>query len=144
MSDDGLTALLEEQLASLGHIVFRRMFGGFGVFCDGLMFGLINDGVLYFKADADTRPAFETEGLEPITYEARGRTIVLPYWPVPERLLDEPDEMLAWAQTALAVARRAAARKRERPTARTKTTPAKKKAPAKTPAKPKSGKTRSR
>ena len=103
---------LREQLAPLGHVTVRRMFGGSGVFCDGLMFGIVADDMLFLKADDSNRPAFEAEGLGPLTYEAKGRTVQLPYWQVPERLFDEPEEMVEWAQAALAVARRAAAKKK--------------------------------
>jgi DNA transformation protein len=91
------------------------MFGGAGVYCDGLMFGLIAGDTLYFKADGSNRAAYEAEGMEPFSYEARGRTIQIgAYWQVPDRLFDEPDEMLAWARAALAAGRRAAADKKPR------------------------------
>jgi DNA transformation protein len=103
-----LVALLQEQLAPLGRVAVRRMFGGAGVYCDGLMFGLIAGDTLYFKADASSRPAYEAEGMQPFTYEARGRTVALgSFWRVPERLFDEPEAMVQWARAALAAARRA-------------------------------------
>ena len=85
---------LQEQLTSLGHVTVRRMFGGAGVYCDGLMFGLVSDDTLYFRVDDGNRGDFEAEGLTPFTYDGKGRTIVLPYWRVPERLFDEPEEMI--------------------------------------------------
>jgi DNA transformation protein and related proteins len=103
---------LQDQLASIGHVTLRRMFGGAGVYCDGLMFGLVSDDTLYFRVDDGNRASFEAEGSAPLAYEAKGRTIVLPYWRVPERLFDEPEEMIAWARGALAAARRVAARKK--------------------------------
>lgn len=84
------------------------MFGGAGVYADGVMFGLVADDTLYLKADDETRRAFEAEGLDRFGYDARGKRIDLPYWRVPERLLDDPEQMVAWARTALGVARRAA------------------------------------
>jgi DNA transformation protein and related proteins len=103
---------LKDQLRALGHVTVRRMFGGAGVYCDGLMFGLVSDDTLYFRVDDGNRGAFEADGSAPFAYDAKGRTIVLPYWRVPERLFDEPDELLAWARAALAAARRVAAKKR--------------------------------
>jgi len=102
---------LQDQLRPLGHVTVRRMFGGAGVYCDGLMFGLVSDDTLYFRVDDGNRGAFEAEGLSPFTYEGKGRTVVLPYWRVPERLFDEPEEMTVWARAALAAARRVAAKK---------------------------------
>ena len=108
-----LAALLREQLAPLGQITVRRMFGGAGVYCDGLMFGLIARDALYFKVDDGNRPRHEAEGMAAFTYEGRGKPIQMSYWQVPERLFDEPEEMVEWAQAALAAARRGAAGKRQ-------------------------------
>jgi len=125
--DEDLKVLLEEHLAPLGPIQVRRMFGGAGVFLDGLMFGLVSDGVLYLKVDDRNRPVFEAEGLGPFVYEKLGKPATLTsYRQAPERLLDEPDEMLAWARDALAAARRgqrtaaAAARRRKVPSPRSR------------------------
>jgi DNA transformation protein and related proteins len=105
---------LQDQLRPLGHVTVRRMFGGAGVYCDGLMFGLVSDDTLYFRVDDGNRGAFEAEGQQPFTYDGKGRRIVLPYWRVPERLFDEPDEMIDWARAALAAARRVAAKKKSK------------------------------
>lgn len=107
MLDSGLKQLIEELLAPLGPIVVRRMFGGAGVFLDGLMFGLLTDEALYLKVDDRNRPAFEAEGLEPFTYERSGeRATLSSYWRAPDRLFDEPDEAMAWARAAHAAAQR--------------------------------------
>jgi DNA transformation protein len=108
----GFGEFLVEQLAPVGSITLRRMFGGIGVFCDGLMFGIVADEVLFLKVDDTNRAAYEADGLEPLTYEAKGRTIALGYWQIPERLLDDPDELVDWARAALAVAQRTAAKKK--------------------------------
>jgi len=107
----GFIELLKDSMRGLGPVSVRRMFGGAGVYADGVMFGLVADDTLYLKADEATRRAYEAEGLGPFTYEGRGKTVILPYWRVPERLLDDADEMSAWAAAALAVARRAQAHK---------------------------------
>ena len=65
---------LKDQLRGLGHITTRRMFSGAGLYCDGVIFALILRDTLYFKVDDGNRQAYEAEGLEPFTYEARGRT----------------------------------------------------------------------
>jgi DNA transformation protein len=64
----------------------------------------------------------EAESLPPLSYEEKGGTIDLSFWPAPERLFDDPDELAAWARAALAAARRVAA-KRERTTPRRKSKP---------------------
>jgi DNA transformation protein len=88
------------------------MFGGAGVYADGVMFGLVADDTLYLKADGETKRTFESEGLPPFVYQGRGKAIAMSYWRIPERLLDDPDEMAVWARAALDVARRAAAAKK--------------------------------
>ena len=101
----GLEDLLEDLLAPLGGVTIRRMFGGRGIFKDGLMFALLSSrGVFYFKADAETAPAFAAEGCEQWTPEMQGRAMPMPYWRAPERLFDEPDEFAEWARQAFTVA----------------------------------------
>ena len=117
VASDSFAEFLHEQLAPLGHITTRRMFGKTGVFCDGFMLGMVRDNTLYFRVDDDNRAAFkEAESFPPLNYEKKGGTIDLSFWRAPERLFDEPDELVTWAGAALAAARRVAA-KRE-PTAR--------------------------
>jgi DNA transformation protein len=110
-ASNGFVELVKDALCGLGPVSVRRMFGGAGVYADGVMFGLVADDTLYLRVDDETKQAFEEEGLEPFGYDGRGKRIVLPYWRAPERLLDDADEMAAWARTALAVARRVAAAK---------------------------------
>ena len=109
----GFIELLKDTMRGLGPVSVRRMFGGAGVYADGVMFALIADDTLYLKADASTQAAFEAEGLPRFGYEARNKRIDLPYWRAPERLLDDADEMTEWAGAALAVARRAKTAKRK-------------------------------
>jgi DNA transformation protein and related proteins len=107
----GFAEFLRDQLAPLGRITMRRMFGKTGVFCDGVMLGMVADDTLYFRVDDHNRTAFkEAEASPALNYEKQGRTIDLSFWRAPERLLDEPDELVAWARIALAAARRVAAR----------------------------------
>jgi DNA transformation protein and related proteins len=107
----GFAEFLRDQFAPLGRVTTRRMFGKTGVFCDGVMLGMVAEDTLYFRVDDDNRTAFkEAEASPPLNYEKQGRTIDLSFWRAPERLLDEPDELVAWARIALAAARRVAAR----------------------------------
>ena len=108
------------QLAPLGRITVRRMFGKTGVFCDGFMLGMVRDNTLYFRVDDDNRAVFkEAESFPPLNYEKKGGTIDLSFWRAPERLFDETDELVVWARAALAAARRVAM-KRERTARRRK------------------------
>src|SRR5882724_6495074 len=114
VASDSFAEFLREQLAPLGRITMRRMFGKTGVFCDGLMLGMVRDDALYVRVDDGNRAVFrEAEAFPPLNYEKKGGSIDLAFWRVPERLFDEPDELVVWARAALAAAGRVAA-KRER------------------------------
>jgi DNA transformation protein and related proteins len=114
VASDSFAEFLREQLGPLGRVTMRRMFGKTGVFCDGLMLGMVTHNMLYLRVDEHNRSAFkEAESVPPLSYEKKGRAIDLSFWCAPERLFDEPDELLTWARAALAAASRVAA-KRER------------------------------
>ncbi|MDF2446024.1 MAG: transcriptional regulator [Moraxellaceae bacterium] len=98
-----------EQMAQFGPVRARRMFGGFGLYHDGLMFALIVEERLYFKADAQTQDDFVQRGLRPFTYTAKGRAVALRYFEAPPDVFDEPDCMADWARSAYACARRSSA-----------------------------------
>ena len=120
VASDSFAEFLSEQLTPLGRVTMRRMFGKTGVFCNGLMFGMVTDDTLYFRVDDHNRAVFkEAESAPPLNYQKKGSTIDLSFWRVPERLLDEPDELVTWARAALAAARRVAV-KRERTAPRRK------------------------
>jgi DNA transformation protein and related proteins len=123
VASDSFAEFLREQLVPLGRITMRRMFGKTGVFCDGFMLGMVRDNTLYFRVDGDNRAAFkEACSFPPLNYEKKGGTIDLAFWRAPERLFDEPDELVKWARLALGAARRVAS-KRERPAPRRKSKP---------------------
>ena len=112
VASDSFAEFLREQLTPLGRVTMRRMFGKTGVFCDELMFGMVTDNMLYLRVDDHNRAAFkEVEAFPPLSYEKKGCTIDLSFWRAPERLFDEPDELVTWARAALAAARRVAAQR---------------------------------
>ena len=96
-----------ELLGAAGRVVARRMFGGFGLYCEGVMFALIADDVLYLKADALNRPELERAGSAPFTYEAKGRRTIMAYWRVPDEAMESRELMAPWARSALDAALRA-------------------------------------
>ncbi len=109
---------LREQLAPVGQVTTRRMFGKTGVFCEGVMVGMVTHNVLYLRVDEQSKGVFKAcEAEPPLNYVKQGAAIDLSFWRLPDRLLDEPDEFVAWVRHALAAAHRVAAR-RPRTTAR--------------------------
>lgn len=101
---------IAELLAPVGPVAIKRMFGGAGVYAEGVAFAILDDDVMYFKVDDTTRPKFETAGMGPFTYTSKsGQHALTSYFRCPEQLFDEPDELNAWAREAILVAKRAAA-----------------------------------
>jgi DNA transformation protein len=99
---------IRELFAQFRPVTVRRMFRSAGIFCEGVMFGLVSDGAIFLKADEASIPDFEREGSGPFTYtrSKRAGRVALPYWRLPERLYDDPDELAVWATRAFEIAQR--------------------------------------
>src|ERR1041384_4101059 len=105
---------IRELFAEFGPVDVRRMFGGVGVFVEGRMIALVSRSVIYLKADAETIPDFEREGLAPFSYATRtGERKLTSYWRMPERLYDDTEELAVWARLSLSVAHRTFARQQK-------------------------------
>ncbi len=100
-----------DQLAPLGDVRARAMFGGVGIYSETVMFGLIADDQLYFRVDELSRARFVEAGQTPFSYAGRGKTagrmIEMPYYTVSPEVLEDPTEAADWARDAIAAARRA-------------------------------------
>ncbi len=100
---------IRELFSPFGAVTVKRMFGGAGIWSEGLMFGLVFDGAIFLKVDETSIPEFEREGSRPFVYtraKSKGRVgrASLSYWRLPERLYDDPEELAVWAARALAIA----------------------------------------
>jgi DNA transformation protein and related proteins len=96
---------LKEQMELFGPVSMRRMFGGAGIYRDGLMFALVADDVLYLKTDDTSRSDFQSEGLMPFTYATRnGPNTIVSYHRAPLRCLEDCDEMAEWCRKAYGAA----------------------------------------
>jgi DNA transformation protein len=102
-----LAEFLIEHLAPLGHATSRAMFGGFSIYLDGVILAIVADDAAYLKTDATNRPDFEAAGSEPFTYEGASGIVAMSYWEIPAEVLEEPDELRAWAMKARAASVRA-------------------------------------
>lgn len=102
---------IRDLFAQFRPVTVKRMFSGAGIFAEGLMFGLIIRDVIYLKVDETSIADYQREGCAPFTY-TRGKSSgrpsqhALPYWRLPERLYDDPDELAVWAARAFATAER--------------------------------------
>ena len=102
---------VEELMAGCAKVSARSMFGGYGLYREGLMFALIIDDELFFKTDAENLARFERAGSHPFVYQKRNRMVQLSYWSAPPASLDSPAEMHDWCQSAYGSALRAKAAK---------------------------------
>lgn len=112
-TEQEFVSYIVELMQPLGPVSARRMFGGYGIFLKGLMFGLVADSVLFLKADEGTAQKFTSRGLEAFTYDKKGKAFRMSYYQAPEEALEDGDEMKSWADRAYGAALRAAAKKRK-------------------------------
>lgn len=89
-------------------ITSRAMFGGWGIYKNGVIFAIIADGVLYFRVDDATQPFFAAKGSRPFVYTMpNGRTMTMAYWELPEDVAVDRQELLHWIDDAVAASKRA-------------------------------------
>jgi len=136
-ADEGFLEWLRELLEPMGRVALRRMFGGHGLYLDGLFVAIVIDGRPYFKADAESQPDFLAAGCAPFVYDSGGKRVEMSYWSLPESALDSAEDMQPWARRAIAAAQRkpavAAARKAAKKAARKAPTRARSAPSASTP-----------
>ena len=104
---------IRELFAKFRPVTVRRMFGGAGVYADGVMFALLSSGgTIYLKVDDGNEDDFLRENLPSFaTLMKSGKHTVMPYRQMPDRLYDDPEELAQWAERALAAAQRKAVTK---------------------------------
>ena len=103
-----------ELMQSIGPVKAKGMFGGHGIFLEGLMFGLVADSDLYLKVDKETEREFKVRGLEAFTYNKKGKEFKMSYYQAPEEVLEDVEEMNSWATKAFSAALRTASKKRRK------------------------------
>lgn len=122
MAADGFHDFVRELFAGLGPVQVKRMFGGAGVYADGVMFALLANDVIHLKVDDVMKAELRAEGCGPFIWTPAsgpraGEQVEMGYWRMPDSALDEPDLAAEWARKALGVAKAKAASK---PTAKRK------------------------
>jgi len=92
---------IKDLFAAVGTVTVRRLFGGAGIYADGVMIAIAYDGEVYLKADERTIAAFAAEGAHPFAYATEdGTRTITNYWSLPPRLYDDPAELAEWAKHA--------------------------------------------
>lgn len=107
MDANGLKALFEP----FGAVTVKRMFGGAGIYAEGLCFAIESDGQVFLKTDSETQASFSSAGSSPFIYSAKGKPMTTSYWCLPSAAYEEPDDLRRWAALGLEAAHRAAAAK---------------------------------
>ena len=101
-----------DMLIDLGDVRSRAMFGGYGIYYDRVMIGLIASGIFYLKVDDGNRGTFEAEGSKPFTYRRKGqeKAVAMSYWEVPTDVLENREALCQWTRAAHAAALRSKAK----------------------------------
>lgn len=116
--DTALIDWVAEALEPVGAVTMRRMMGGATLYCEGIVFAIVDDDAVWFKADAASDALWDAEGCARFTFAmGEGRTGSMNYRRAPEDVYDDADAMRRWAQPAIEAGRRAPVRKK-RPVAR--------------------------
>ena len=104
--DDAYIEYLHELLDPLGKISTKKMFGGHGVYYNGVIMGLVIDETLYLKVDEQSRDFFSKQGCEPFVYQSKAKQVAMSYWTVPDEAMESSEQMQPWAKLAYAAALR--------------------------------------
>jgi DNA transformation protein len=99
---DSFVEYVVDQLRRLGSVEAKAMFGAHGLYSGGVFFAIIADGRLYFKTDAASRREFEGRGMA--AFRPNPKQTLKTYYEVPVEVLEDDDELVAWAERALAAA----------------------------------------
>jgi len=105
MSNEFILHILD-LLGTVGNVTARRMFGGYGIYLDNLMFAIVVDDILYLKADSQIQARFQDLGRSSFSYQRQGKNISMSYYQAPDEALENPEEMKAWAALACQAALR--------------------------------------
>jgi DNA transformation protein len=105
---------LKELFTPFGAVTVKRMFGGHGIYADGLCFAIESRGEIFVKVDADNEAEFLAAGSKPFVYEAKGKRMSMAYWLLVARAYDDEDELRRWADLGLGAAHRGAEAKAKR------------------------------
>lgn len=106
VKDDAYIVCLHELLDPLGKIPNKKMFGGHGIYCNGVIMGLVIDKTLYLKVDEQSCEFFSKEGCQSFVYQGKAEQVAMSYWSVPDEAMDSSEQMQPWAKLTYAAAKR--------------------------------------
>jgi len=88
--------VIEDLFAEIPGVTSRHMFGGWGIYKDGVFFSIISEGELYFKVDGINQPDYEALDSHPFVYSREGKQVSLSYWLVPEEIMEDQERLAEW------------------------------------------------
>lgn len=104
MPDHSFKEFVLDQLSALPELRARAMFGGHGLYAGERFFGILFEGRLFFKTDAQSQADYVARGMGPFTYEMKGRKMSMAYHEVPPDVLENRQELVRWAERAIKIA----------------------------------------
>jgi DNA transformation protein len=113
-SKNAFITYLLELFEPMGAVEAKAMFGGFGIYRKGLMFGLVANDCLYLKADDENRPDYESRALPPFTYERKGKKLSMSYYQAPPEAVESGEELCQWGEKAYQAALRREKKKKSK------------------------------
>ena len=104
MNSSEFAEYIIDLLSKYRHVKLRRMFGGYGLYFDEIIFAIIINDELYFKTDGDLAQEYELAKSFPFTYQKNDKTVALSYWYVPAEVIESEDLLKNWFDKSLVVA----------------------------------------
>jgi DNA transformation protein len=104
MPDDSFKEFVLDQLSALPEVRAKAMFGAHGIYSGDKFFGILDSGRLFFKTDNDSQADYIALGMEPFTYEMKGKVMTMAYHEVPPDILENVPELTNWARQAILLA----------------------------------------
>ena len=103
--NESYTTYVKDQLSTFGEVEFKKMFGGIGIFKNGIMFGKIGGDTFRLKVDQSNQKQFEDKGMKPFYSEKKKKG--MPYWEVPADVLENRSVLAEWAKQSYEIALKA-------------------------------------
>ncbi len=106
MRDESFKDYVLDLFTDFGVVNVKSMFGGWGLYKDGIIFAIIVDGELYFKVDSSNKKDYEDYGSRPFEYTREGKQVALSYWLLPEEVMEDREKLYDWAQKSIDLRRK--------------------------------------
>ena len=103
MPDDSFKEFVLDQSSTLPDVRARAMFGAHGLYSGENFFGILEEGQLFFKTDSQSQTDYTARGMGPFTYKSKGKVMTMGYQEVPPDVLEQPQELAAWARKAIGI-----------------------------------------